>query len=102
LLIRSVTWSYFANTEGQNNYYYLYDANTNILFNFEGLHVADTFSARLEPGIVVPAGALNALYTGSSGSAARVYVQGVLIPATAGPPAMQMVLSGRGSPTRPQ
>ncbi|HEY1962827.1 MAG TPA: hypothetical protein VGG69_10445, partial [Rhizomicrobium sp.] len=101
LLIRSFSWAYFNNTEGSNNYFYLYDGGNNILFNTEGLHVADNSSSTFEPGILVPAGALQAAYYGSGSG--RIYIQGDLIPAGAARLVSQIVRHGRSpSPMRPQ
>ena len=85
LLIRSVSWSDFQNTEGSNSYYYLSDAGGAFLYNTEGLHAVNDFSATFDPGLIVRAGALMGQYYGSSAASARVYIQGYLIPAAAVP-----------------
>jgi hypothetical protein len=106
-VIKSVSWSDFGNTEGNNSFYYLYSAALTGLYNTEGLHIANTTTATFEPGIIVRAGALNGFYSGKSGS--NAYIQGYLVPAVAVPAPSSMeareqfVASGRmAAPGRPQ
>ncbi|WP_374308219.1 hypothetical protein [Methylocella sp.] len=99
LLIRSISWSYYSDTEGNNSYAYLYDVKSNVKFNFEGLHVAESQTASFAPGILVASGALSFIYSGKGGS--RLYIQGDLLPASAAPApssqeaAEQLTTSGR-------
>jgi hypothetical protein len=56
LVIKSVSWSDFGNTEGNNSFYYLYSAALTGLYNTEGLHIANTTTRRSSPGsLSVPA-----------------------------------------------
>jgi hypothetical protein len=107
LLIKAITWTFYNNTTGNNNYLYLYDGAGNLLTNFEGLTVAANMTEDFPAPVVAHAGGMYYDYNdGGIGTGGYLYIQGYLVPSSvvpaAGTPesAQQFVKSGKPKRTQ--